>query len=142
MAGTRRDTHLSARGRGKKIRPSVAARRLLYMKPAILASARLEAIFIAESRGLPMSRVNEVEAVAGRGLCGDRYYTGHGYYSRADPCQVTLIEGEALEIMQALYGVHVWSGEHRRNLVTYGISLRDLAGWTFQIGEVEFAYDR
>jgi MOSC domain-containing protein YiiM len=89
-----------------------------------------------------MSPVSEVEAVAGRGLCGDRYLTGQGYYSRADPCQVTLIEGEAFEIMQALYGVHVWCGEHRRNLVTYGVPLRDLAGWTFQIGEVEFVYDR
>ncbi|MGV3531133.1 MAG: MOSC domain-containing protein [Chthoniobacteraceae bacterium] len=112
------------------------------MTPALLPNARLDSIFIATARGEPMQRLREVEAIAGEGLVGDRYLTGRGYYSRADPCQVTLIAGEALEVIQAVHRVHIWAGEHRRNLVTYGVPLRDLAGWSFQIGEVIFAYDR
>lgn len=112
------------------------------MKAPVLHSARLEAIFISAARGLPMRRVSEVEAIAGSGLSGDRYQTGKGYYSRADPCQVTLIETEALEIMQALFRVRVSCGEHRRNLVTSGVPLRELAGWTFRIGEVRLLYER
>lgn len=89
-----------------------------------------------------MRRVSEVEAVAGSGLARDRYLLGTGYYSALDVCEVTLIEAEALERMEAEFGVRVDQGEHRRNLVTRGIFHAELQGRRFSVGEVVLEYDR
>lgn len=105
-------------------------------------SGRVSAIYLAQSAGAPMVRVPEVEAIAGTGLKGDRYAIGTGYYSPRNVCHVTLIEEEALERMTARYGVATSAGEHRRNLVTRGISLPDLRGCRFAIGPVVLEYDR
>lgn len=102
----------------------------------------LEAIFIATRAGEPMRRVPEVEAVAGLGLRGDRYATGEGYYSPRDVCEVTLIEGEVLEAIEIGHGIRVRQGEHRRNLVTRGLALRELKGRRVRIGDVLLEYDR
>lgn len=104
--------------------------------------AFIEAIFLSPRAGAPMQRVPEALAKAGRGLEGDRYCEGTGYYSRADPCQITLIEAEALEQMEAQFRVHVFQGEHRRNLVTRGFQLTTLRGRRFAIGDVVLEYDR
>jgi MOSC domain-containing protein YiiM len=89
-----------------------------------------------------MQRVREVEALAGRGLAGDRYLLGAGYYSALDACELTLIEAEALERMEAGFGVHVSQGEHRRNLVTRGICHAELRGRRFCVGEAVLESDR
>jgi hypothetical protein len=102
----------------------------------------LEAIFIATRAGEPMRRVPEVEAVAGLGLRGDRYATGEGYYSLRDVCEVTLIEGEVLEAIEIGHGIRVRHGEHRRNLVTRGLALRELKGRRVRVGDVLLEYDR
>ncbi len=126
----------------------------------------LEAIFVCASSGNPMKRVAEIRAIAGQGLEGDRYALGTGYYSPRDTedsadempdwsvarassrprdwggCQLTLIEGEALDRMRDLHGAHVQEGEHRRNLVTRGLALRELAGHRLRIGEVLLEYER
>ncbi len=102
----------------------------------------VEAIFIADRAGAEMRRMPAVEAIAGRGLADDRYLLGTGYYSPRDVCQVTLIEGEALDRMAAKFGVPVSAGEHRRNLVTRGIAHAELRGRRFAIGEVVLEYDR
>lgn len=102
----------------------------------------LETIFIAETAGSSMRRIQEVEAIAGRGLRGDRYATGLGYYSRADPCEVTLIEGETLDLISARFGIAIHEGQHRRNLVVRGLLLRQLEGSRFRIGTALLEYDR
>ena len=102
----------------------------------------VEAIFIARKGGESMTRLAEVNAVAGRGLEGDRYATGTGYYSPHDVCQVTFIEGEVLDRITADHGVHVHDGEHRRNIVTRGLNLQTLPGDNLRIGDVLFEYDR
>src|SRR5689334_15262041 len=102
----------------------------------------LEAIFIAEIAGSLMRRIQEVEAIAGRGLRGDRYAEGLGYYSRADPCEVTLIEGETLDLINARFGIAIHEGQHRRNLVVRGLPLRQLEGSRFRIGTALLEYDR
>jgi MOSC domain-containing protein YiiM len=104
--------------------------------------ALVVAIFLSPHAGAAMRRVAEVCAVAGKGLNGDRYAEGAGYYSRADPCEVTLVEGEALERMADRFRVRVSAGEHRRNLVTRGVALSDLRGRRFTIGDVLLEYDR
>ncbi len=111
----------------------------------------IEAVFIAAAGGEPMQRVDEVLAVAGRGLEGDRYATRSGYWTDVDECQVTLIQAEDLDAITAGAGppgargvpaVAVADGQHRRNIVTRGVDLRGLAGWRFRIGEAVFHYDR
>src|SRR3954467_978076 len=105
-------------------------------------TAVLEAIYICDAAGRPMRRCEEIEAIAGRGLEGDRYFLGTGYYSGRDDCQVTLIESEALERMAAGFDVRVAAGEHRRNLVTRGIELRQLEGKRLHLGETILQYER
>ncbi len=99
-------------------------------------------IYIATEGSAHMQRVSEAEAVAGMGLKGDRYCERVGYYSGWDECQVTLIEAEDLEGIAADSGLKVLDGEHRRNLVTRGIRLAELAGHAFRAGDAVLAFDR
>ena len=76
-------------------------------------------------------------AVAGRGLEGDRYFSGAGTFSGSGRgYELTLIEAEALEALAA-DGVEISWEEARRNVVTRGIGLNALVGRRFRIGEVE-----
>ena len=99
----------------------------------------VEAIFIAGKGGDPMQRVEEAEAVKDGGLRGDRYMERTGYWTDVDECQVTLIEGE---ILDRIGDVKVQSGEHRRNIVTRGVTLMKLVGKRFRVGEAELIFDR
>lgn len=83
------------------------------------------------------SRVR-IEAVAGRGLDGDRYFTGSGTYSH-DPGtgrHVTLVEIEAIEGLKRDYGLEIEPAQTRRNIVTRGVALNHLVGREFSIAEV------
>jgi MOSC domain-containing protein YiiM len=102
----------------------------------------VERVFVAGAGGEAMRPVEAVQAVAGRGLDGDRYATRRGYWTDVDECQVTLIRGEDLDEIAASSGVAVQDGQHRRNIVTRGVDLRALAGRRFRIGAATFAYDR
>lgn len=92
------------------------------------------AIFIAPAKGEPMQEVQEVEAIAGVGLKGDRYAAGEGSYNRGSPGrrQVTLISGIFFE------GSGFEYADSRRNIVTMGIELMWLIGREFQIGTARF----
>ena len=107
-----------------------------------MSRSYIDAIFVVDRAGEPMKRVTEIQAIAGVGLGGDRYATGEGYYAPRDVCEVTLIEGEVLDVIRTMHGVHVHNGEHRRNIVTRGVSLRELAGKRLRIGDVLLEYDR
>ena len=89
-----------------------------------------------------MERVRLVEAVADLGLKGDRYFPASGYWSAIEECQVSLIEAEDLEESMRTRGIQVANGEHRRNLLTRGIKLRDLRGKRFHAGHGVLEYDR
>ncbi len=93
-------------------------------------------IHVARSAGLPMDGPGEVLAVAGRGLEGDRYATGLGFYSnKPEPGRhVTLIAAEALAELERVAGIRLDPGAHRRNLVTEGIALDALIGRAFTVG--------
>ncbi|MBI3940507.1 MAG: MOSC domain-containing protein [Acidobacteria bacterium] len=105
-------------------------------------SATIEKIFIAAVGGAGMQSLEEVEALAGAGLEGDRYCRGSGYWSKVDACEVTLIESEDLEQIVAATRVSVLNGEHRRNLVTRGLRLESLAGRRFRVGDAILEFDR
>ncbi len=89
-----------------------------------------------------MERVEEAHAVLGKGFTGDRYAERKGYWTGIDECEVTLIEGEAVDAIELETDVRIAHGEHRRNIITRGVSLRDLAGKRFAVGEATLEYDR
>jgi MOSC domain-containing protein YiiM len=99
-------------------------------------------IYVASQGGQPMQRVSEIQAEQGVGLLGDRYAMRTGYWTDDDECEVTLIEGEALDEITAAGSARVSEGQHRRNIVTRGIKLHDLVGKTFGVGEAVLEYDR
>lgn len=94
-------------------------------------------IHITKAAGQPMETVPEARAIAGRGLEGDRYFLGTGYYSSrpADGRELTLIETETLEALPAL-GIKLSAAESRRNIATAGVPLNHLVGREFRVGEV------
>ena len=103
----------------------------------------VEGIYVASEGGAPMERVEEAEALKGCGLEGDRYCSGTGHWSRfGRDCEVTFVEAEDLERIEKETGLRVKDGEHRRNIVTRGVSLEDLRRAWFRIGEVVFGNGR
>jgi MOSC domain-containing protein YiiM len=103
----------------------------------------VEEIFVTGEGSAAMERVEEVKTVEGRGIEGDRYCAGTGFWSRyGDVCEVTLIAGEDLDFIETELGIGVKNGEHRRNIVTRGISLDDLRRKKFRVGEAVLEYDR
>jgi MOSC domain-containing protein YiiM len=99
----------------------------------------VESIHIAAGPEQAMSPVESVRAVKGKGLEGDRYFTGEGTYShKPEPGrELTLIEAEAIEGLLDEHGIELRPGEARRNVVTREIGLNDLVGRRFTVGEVE-----
>lgn len=103
---------------------------------------RVEEIFVTREGSSAMESVQEVETVEECGIRGDRYCEGTGFWTQyGDVCQVTLIEGEHLDEIEA-QGLAIKSGQHRRNIVTRGVTLADLRGKRFRVGEVVLEYDR
>jgi MOSC domain-containing protein YiiM len=103
----------------------------------------VEGIYVTARGSAAMERVEQVRTVEGRGIEGDRYCEGTGFWTRyGDVCEVTLIEGEDLDYIQNELGIGVEGGEHRRNIVTRGIRLRELRRKRFRIGETVLQYDR
>jgi MOSC domain-containing protein YiiM len=99
--------------------------------------AEVVSIHIAPEAGAPMQAVTEIEAVAGKGLRGDRYFSQHGTYSGKHDLsrQVTLIEMEALEALARDYRISLLPIESRRNIATRGVALNHLVGKRFRVGE-------
>jgi MOSC domain-containing protein YiiM len=102
----------------------------------------VQGIFFAPEAGAQMNSVQAATALNGCGLEGDRYCAGTGHWSRfGRGCAVTFIAGEDLDYIERETGVSVKNGEHRRNVVTRGISLKTLRrGERFRVGEVAFEY--
>ena len=93
----------------------------------------VEEINIGPSGEVP-APVERVEAHAGKGLVGNRYYIERG----AKPGQaLTLIAAEALEGLKAEHGIELTAAESRRNVLTSGIDLNALVGKRFRVGGVE-----
>ena len=88
----------------------------------------VEAIHLGEARVPELWTVDEVSAVPGKGLEGDRHFHGAG----AKPGQaLTLVEAENVE------SVGLPPGATRRQLTTRGVRLNELVGRRFLVGEVE-----
>jgi len=95
-------------------------------------------IHIARTGKVPVESANEVRAVPGKGLEGDRYFnlTGSFCDNPGPAYEVTLIESEAVEALKRDYKIEMNPGDIRRNLVTRGVALNHLVGREFQVGAV------
>ena len=95
-------------------------------------------IFIAREAAMPMESREEVKAVTGRGLEGDRYFEGTGHWSKTPGVgrEVTLIEIEAIEALEGERNIAITPGATRRNVVARGVPLNHLVGREFQLGAV------
>jgi len=87
---------------------------------------------------MPMESREEVKAVTGRGLEGDRYFEGTGHWSKTPGVgrEVTLIEIEAIEALEGERNIAITPGATRRNVVARGVPLNHLVGREFQLGAV------
>ncbi len=96
---------------------------------------KLQWIGIRPERKAPMIELNSAEAIAGRGLVGDRYNSKNGRR------QVTLIQGEHLTAIASLLNKdQVAPALLRRNLVVTGINLIALKDKQFRVGEALLEY--
>jgi MOSC domain-containing protein YiiM len=94
---------------------------------------RVQWIGLRPAREVDMVEVDAAEAIAGKGLRGDRYMLSNSSGKRG----VTLVQAEHLPVIAALSGHEaVAPATLRRNLVVAGISLVALKGRRFRIGEV------
>lgn len=92
-------------------------------------------IGIRPERKAPMIKLDSVDAIAGKGLTGDRYASKNGKR------QVTLIQGEHLLAIASLLGREsVEPDLLRRNLVVTGINLLALKDKQFQVGSALLEY--
>jgi MOSC domain-containing protein YiiM len=102
-------------------------------------TGRVETIVLRRAPGEAPNCVERAQAIAGRGLDGDRYCTGDGTFSATPGTgrNLTLVEAEALEALAAETGIRLAPEDTRRNVVTRGIALNGLVGQRFRVGEVE-----
>jgi steroid delta-isomerase-like uncharacterized protein len=107
-------------------------------------SGHLISIHTAPAAGAPMQALESAHAIAGQGLEGDRYFTKVGTYSNTPGAvrDVTLIESEAVEQVNAKLGTKFAPSDMRRNIVTRGVALNHLVGQDFRIGEVRLRGER
>jgi MOSC domain-containing protein YiiM len=97
-------------------------------------------IFTTSAANEPMVGHAEVEAIVGRGLAGDRYALGIGFYSNnattTGARELTLIDQRAIAQVTEETGLPFSTIESRRNLITSGIDLDGLIGQSFSVGDV------
>lgn len=97
-------------------------------------------IFTTDTASTPMVSQSQAEALAGKGLAGDRYALGVGFYSRnpitAGARELTLIDVNAVAQVTEQTGLPFSTVESRRNLITSGVDLDGLIGQSFRIGDV------
>ncbi|HEU0032185.1 MAG TPA: MOSC domain-containing protein [Kofleriaceae bacterium] len=91
---------------------------------------RVTWIGLRPAHDAPLALVDHVEAIADRGLAGDR-----AAKSRGGNRQVTLVQAEHLPVIASILGAPVEPVQLRRNLVIAGINLLSLGKLRFQIGD-------
>ena len=81
---------------------------------------------------IQIQSLNEVEAIAGKGLINDKHFKD-GNEVR---CQITLIEIENINYYNRISNTTIPAINFRRNIITEGIKLNELVGKELIIGEV------
>ena len=99
------------------------------------AEGSVVGIYIGLDESGPIASQESVEAVAGHGLKGDRYYNEDGWDEPKK--ELTLVEIEAVEGANREYDLDIQPGDMRRQIVTRGVALNHLVGQEFHVGEVK-----
>lgn len=95
---------------------------------------RVAGIYLGMSTGAPVRRVPSVEAVAGAGLRGDRYFTEDPAHDPTE--EITLFAREDVAAAAADSGLRITPGDMRRNIMTDGVDLASALGGRVRIGDV------
>lgn len=108
------------------------------------SSGSITGIFISAQAGGEPRSMERIEALAERGLAGDRYAEGRGTFSEVpgNGRHLTMIEREAVEAFNAEFGKQLRPEQLGRNLVTSGVRLNDLVGQRVRIGSALIAIQR
>lgn len=103
-------------------------------------SETIYAIYITESAGKKMQENPSANLVPGKGIEGDRYFNQTGTFSKqlkGEPhAELTLIQKEAIDAFNNEFDQSHAYSDFRRNIVTTGVSLNELVGEEFKIGDV------
>ena len=98
-------------------------------------------IFITDDAGNEMKSITSASLVAGKGIEGDRYFTGKGTFSeqlKNNPAmELSLIEKEEIDKFNLTQKQSHNYGDLRRNIVTEGFRLNDYVDKEFNIGNVK-----
>ena len=90
-------------------------------------------IGISENKSNKIVNVNEVEAIKGKGLIGEKHFKE----DNKKRSQITLIEIENINHYNKITGTQIPAINFLRNIVTEGIRLNVLVGKEFFIGKVK-----
>ena len=90
-------------------------------------------IGISENKSNKIVNVNEVEAIKGKGLIGEKHFKE----DNKKRSQITLIEIENINHYNKITGTKIPAINFLRNIVTQGIRLNVLIGKEFFIGKVK-----
>jgi len=96
-------------------------------------TGRIDSIYITPVSEAPMLSLDEVNAITGCGLEGDRYCIDEPGEKSFE--NLTLIEQEAYDYLASI-DLELPTNALRRNLVTTGIALNPLLGKEFMVGDV------
>ena len=91
-------------------------------------------IYTAREKSAPIESRDQVQAIAGKGLEGDRYFNHDGWDEPKN--EITLVEIEAVEAASREYDVDLTPEDMRRQIVTEGVALNHLVDKEFHIGDV------
>jgi len=90
-------------------------------------------IGIFENKSNKIVNVNDVEAIKGKGLVGEKHFKK----DNNKRCQITLIEIENINHYNKITGTTIPAINFLRNIVTEGIQLNVFLGKEFFIGQVK-----
>ena len=99
-----------------------------------MSDASVVAILTAPEKHAPVVARDEVRAVAGQGLEGDRYFNADGWDEPKR--EITFVEIEAIEAANRDYDIGLEPSDMRRQIVTRGVALNHLIGREFSVGNV------
>jgi MOSC domain-containing protein YiiM len=97
-------------------------------------AGKVAGLFLGSEPGGPILRAETVEAVAGQGLVGDRYFSSDGGHHPTQ--EITLFAQEDIEAARAESGLDIDELDLRRNVMTVGVDLTALVGGAVRIGDV------
>ena len=94
---------------------------------------KVSEIGISENKSNKIVNVDDVEAIKGKGLVGEKHFKE----DNNKRCQITLIEIECINHYNKITGTTIPAINFLRNIITEGIQLNVLVGKEFYIGAVK-----